>query len=164
MAIQTLTQVQTIIRHGRRIEADVPDLPEGLRVQLTIVPDSPSLAELFAQMDELKTYPKRWNGYNVAAADITAIERGKDWIVQLYEATPIEQWVQPHVGLDQDGSPAFEWYQEDRSIDVYVKTEGAHYVRTQGENAPIDDGSINTYAEMTEMWAWLRGESNEQQP
>jgi hypothetical protein len=163
MATQTQTLVQTTIRHGRRIEADVPDLPEGLRVHLTIVPDSLLLAELFAKMDELKTYQERWNGYNVAAADIAAIERGKDWIVRLYEVIPAEQWAQPHVGLDEEGSPAFGWYQKERSLDVYVQEEGAHWVRTEGKGHPIDDGEVNTPEQMAEMWQWLRGDFDEQQ-
>jgi|GEM_PF-6728079 len=163
MATQTLTRVQTIIRHGGRIETDVPELLEGTRVELIIVPASSLLAELFAKIQELETYPERWNGYNVAAADLTAIERGREWIVRLYEAIPAEQWVQPHVGLDEEGSPAFGWYQRERSLDVYVQEEGAHWVRTQGKGHPIDDGEVNTPEQMAEMWQWLRGGLDEQQ-
>jgi hypothetical protein len=58
-AMQTTLHIETTVLPGNRVEFSAPDLPEGARVEVTVVVPSQPVAARMSMIDFLKTLPPR---------------------------------------------------------------------------------------------------------
>ncbi len=115
------------------------------------------------QLHQLQRLHAEGNGQDTAAPSTHAIERAVEWIKDMhYDAlTTGEEWLKPHVSIDEDGDVAFEWWKGDRKLTVYVSPETAEYIKVERPAATSDlmDGRIETNEDRRELWHWLTSQS-----
>jgi hypothetical protein len=146
---------KTIGKTGYRLRRDFGAIrPTGFYDNLR----SP-FAETLDDLDALRGLPEGWNGYDAAPPDHNAIEQARSWIGDMYEDVEAirRSWHNPHVSANEDGDVAFEWWNEDKVLTVYVSRDEARYIIGWGLNIETDmeNGQATTSQRRRKLWAWL---------
>lgn len=118
------------------------------------------LVDTLGQIDVLKDLPEGWNGHDVAAPKIEAIQDATEWIEQMYEDVVRSElaWRKPHVAADENGDVTFEWWNGDKGLTIYVSANGSvSYLKDWGPDIvdDMEDGLVSTPEKRREMWAWF---------
>lgn len=118
------------------------------------------LFDTIGQIDALKDLPEGWNGHDVAAPKIEAIQDATEWIEQMYEDVLRSElaWRKPHVAADENGDVTFEWWNGDKGLTIYVSANGSvSYLKDWGPDIvdDMEDGPVSTSEKRREMWAWF---------
>lgn len=118
------------------------------------------LEDTFADINALQYLDAGWNGYDVAAPKIEAIQEATERIEQMYEDVMRSglTWRKPHVAADENGDVTFEWWNGDKGLTIYVSTDGsASYLKDWGLDMvnDMEDGAVSSPGEFHDIWAWL---------
>ena len=121
---------------------------------------STPLSETLGALDSLLPLADGHSGHDVAAPDKKAVAQAKDWIERMYYEVLYspKKWRRPQVTASRDGDVAFEWWNGDKRLAVYVSAKGeTRYVKYWGSdvNAQMQEGDADSYAIRKELWSWL---------
>ena len=118
------------------------------------------LERTLADIDALQHLEAGWNGHDVAAPRIEAIQDATEWIERVYEDVMRSKlvWHKPHVAADEHGDVTFEWWNGDKGLTIYVSADGdVSYLKDWGLD--MDDemevGSLSTPEQRRDIWAWF---------
>jgi hypothetical protein len=104
-----------------------------------------------------------WDGYGSAAADPESVFEALSLIESFIEQSAAAgiNWVDPHIGLNEDGHVVFEWWNAARKLTVYIAPGAVQYVSSWGPNiesqmaaGPLEE---NQFAK---QWRWLSTRTN----
>lgn len=99
-----------------------------------------------------------WDGYGSPSPKPESVEAARSWLDLMREnAQGISDWAEPHISSDEHGDVAFEWWNENKALTVYVSEDEATYIKGWGLNIEHDmeDGEINTSEDRCNLWRWL---------
>lgn len=121
----------------------------------------PPLAAIALRITGLLSWPKEWDGYQMAPSRESAM-RAFRWIKRLYEDVPAisEKWLDPLIVADAHGNVVFEWLNGNNRLVVYVSPETVEYLKAWGPDiwSDMKDGVVETPAERQDLWRWLVGQ------
>ncbi len=116
----------------------------------------------FAALNALRDWGDNWNGYGASAPTQGAIKNARHWITMLYIEVleSPRHWIAPNVTADSGGEVVLGWWQGQRELSVYVKDDGAEYIKVWGTSVTSDmtEGNAESAADRRELWQWLTGE------
>jgi hypothetical protein len=131
--------IEAALRELRESQARLTAHRIGERVQ--------ALAELGAN----------WDGRGSEAANMDAIYSA---IGALHGITQAVQeaglsWLDPHIGLSENGQVVFEWWNRQKKLTIYVGREEIDYVSSWGPDMDeqMDAGPIT--GNFPRLWKWL---------
>lgn len=117
------------------------------------------------RIEELRTLPANWNGYDAAAPNQASIDHTIRWSTEQNER--IADLPEPtFVNLDAWGDVVFEW-RADRggmySLTIYIESEVVSYLKAWGPdiNTEMEDGDIERPEQVSELFDWLKGMKHE---
>jgi hypothetical protein len=121
----------------------------------------PPLAAIAIRISNLLTWPKEWDGYQVAPSR-EAVAHAFSWIKELHRdiSTTREKWLDPLIVADAHGNVVFEWLNGNNRLVVYVSPETVEYLQAWGPDiwSDMKDGEIETPAKRQDLWRWLMGQ------
>ncbi|MDX1934255.1 MAG: hypothetical protein SFU56_16765 [Capsulimonadales bacterium] len=115
------------------------------------------LRESFAFLEGLTD---NWDGRGSLAPDPATIASARE-ALGLLQASALARgmgWVEPHIGANERGQITLEWWQENRSVTVFIRAENqVDYLKAWGTNieAEMQDGEITTIADFIALSHWL---------
>jgi hypothetical protein len=118
-----------------------------------------TLRGILRRVNDLRTWPDGWNGYDVSAPNSEAIGHAMVWITQMYRDALAENgtWYAPQVAADEDGDVMFEWWNREKALTVYVSNDDVRYIKGWGLDAEseMEDGEPTTPEIRRTLWTWL---------
>lgn len=118
----------------------------------------PPLAALSLRITSLLSWPKEWDGYQMAPSR-ESVTHAFRWIKDLYEDVPAmgEEWIDPLIGADAHGNVVFEWWKDHKKLTVYVHPETVEYVQVSGPDifSDMEDGEVEGEEDRRALWHWL---------
>jgi hypothetical protein len=119
---------------------------------------APPLAALSLRITSLLSWPKEWDGYQMAPSR-ESVTRAFRWIKDLYEDVPAmgEEWIDPLIGADAHGNVVFEWWEDHKKLTVYVTPTEVEYVKVSGPDifSDMEDGEVEGVEDRRALWHWL---------
>ena len=139
--------------------------PDGsaLLVPVVIVPESDQpltsrhLDEVFA---DLATLHDNWDGYGSPAPSAGILAYARE-VVAVLQAAALSRgvpWVPPHIGSNERGQVTLEWWQGDRTLTLFVRSEDqVDYLKAWGSNieSEMEDGEVSRLADFVTLSRWL---------
>lgn len=107
------------------------------------------------KITELSKLPGNWDSYGAATINEKTIERAIDFILDLMNIKELLKLDQPFVLPCPDGSIQFEWYYENKELEIeipYPSEEQVGFLRKYGDI--LEEGSCS-YKEAIEQLHWL---------
>lgn len=84
-----------------------------------------------------------------------------EWITRLWEQTVQlnAPWLRPHVVASPRGEVVFEWWQNEKSLTVFVSGDHAEYVLSWGADIheEMSDGNADSNEDRRRLWLILTG-------
>ncbi len=119
---------------------------------------APPLAALSLRITSLLSWPKEWDGYQMAPSRESVMNAFR-WIKRLHEDVPAmgEEWLDPLIGADAHGNVVFEWWKDHKKLTVYVHPEVIEYVQVWGPDifSDMEDGEVEGEEDRRALWHWL---------
>lgn len=82
-----------------------------------------------------------------------------EWLHQLRTVVAANKmwWCEPLINLGIDSEIVFEWWHENKKLTVYILGNTAEYIKVWGTDIDneMEDGSVTSPAELTDLWKWL---------
>jgi hypothetical protein len=107
-----------------------------------------SLAHVEHNIEQLKTWPPNWNGYDVPRPRREAVEQALTFTKQLYSDLFVNGkfglWREPLVSADEEGSVVLQWRKGARGISVFVNGHNISFIEYWGSDikSEMRDGEI----------------------
>jgi hypothetical protein len=144
---------------GESVRQDVPQIRKssGSRTHPIFLPP---LSALAVRITNLLTWPKEWDGYQLAPSR-DAVTQAFLWIKQLYmSASTKGEWMDPLIVADAHGNVVFEWLNDHKRLVVYVSPTSVEYLKAWGPDiwSDMEDGEIEAPGKRDELWRWLTGQ------
>lgn len=152
----------------RRTDRRSPRTFDGINTSLTAVYDrsrkhlhhAVTAVEAHHAIQRLRKLARRgenWDGRGSAATNLQALEHSVAWIDTVIRSMRHagHRWVQPHVGLDEDGIPVLEWWNGAKKLTIYVGPTESEYVCSWGVDLDqhMDQGTLGN--RFLNLWQWL---------
>jgi hypothetical protein len=67
-------------------------------------------------------------------------------------------WEPPHIGTNEEGAVAFEWWEDERKLTIYIGPSDARFVSSWGPNIETEmvAGTLRPGG-FSQQWTWLKG-------
>jgi hypothetical protein len=131
-------------------EADVQSIYNNFRIPLE---------GIVRKLRSMASWPENWNGYGAAKPRISSVIGALRWISRMRAdaARTGKRWTDPHVVPDENGDIAFEWWNGDRNLVVYVSSRAVEYLKVWGPDvdSQMEDGEARSSEENQALWLWL---------
>lgn len=119
------------------------------------------LAYTRRRLARMLDWQEDWDGEGSAKPNVYSIIKARRWIGQMRaDATDTGKgWEEPHTAPDENGDVAFEWWNGDHNLIVYVSPDTIYYLQAWGPNigSQMVDGEINGAEDNKKLWLWLMG-------
>lgn len=100
-----------------------------------------------------------WDAYGSAAADVDSINQAIDAVETFIRETAEIglTWLDPFVGLNEDGHVTFEWWNGVRKLTIYMIPGDPEFLSSWGTNMETQmcSGKL-TDGEFAKLWRWLQ--------
>jgi hypothetical protein len=68
-----------------------------------------------------------------------------------------QEWIDPHIGLNETGEVAFEWWNDEKKLTLYIAPDMTRYVSSWGANIETEMNAGSLVAnQFANLWRWLR--------
>ena len=122
------------------------------------------LAEAF---NALVSLSDNWDGHGSSAPSTALLAEAREALALLHAGALARElrWEEPHVGVNENGQITLEWWQGDRSLTVFVRSEDqVDYLKAWGKDivAEMEEGELNRLSDFATLSRWLYEEGREQ--
>ena len=122
---------------------------------------------LAATFHWLKTLQDNWDGNGSSAPAETLIAEAREAVALLHAGVIARglRWETPHIGVNEKGEITLEWWQEERSLTVFVRADTqVDYLKAWGKNinTEMESGALLRLADFVALSRWLYTESGTQ--
>lgn len=105
---------------------------------------------------DLATLEENWDGRGSPAPSPALIAYAREVLTWL-QAGGL-RWTSPHIGVNERGQIVLEWWQEGRSLTVFIRSEDqVDYLKAWGSNIvnEMEDGTVSRIADFVSLSRWL---------
>lgn len=111
-------------------------------------------------LDNLKDWPKNWDGFNAEKPKVSAIVHAQEFLKELFllKVDLQEQWISPNITASSEGEVVFEWWNKQKKITLYVSSFSISYIKVPSASIEdMEDGSFKRLnAEVyINLFSWL---------
>ena len=109
------------------------DYEKGLQAEKKRI-ENEKIGALVEKILSLKGCSDNWDGFGSARPKKISIERAINWINYIFLALVSFQfpWVQPAVGVDEDGDIEFEWWNSDKKLTLDINETEIYFTQIDG--------------------------------
>jgi hypothetical protein len=104
-------------------------------------------------------WPEDWDNEGSAKPSGRSILEAKRWIARMrIDATQTGKgWIEPHTLPDENGDVAFEWWNNERNLIVYILPDSIYYLQVWGPDveSQMIDGEVDKADDNRKIWLWL---------
>lgn len=138
-------------------------------IPIIIVPEqdnlltSRQLNETFAGLEALTD---NWDGFGSPAPSSALITYARE-VLALLQADALARgvaWKPPHIGSNERGQITLEWWQEQRTLTVFVRSENqVEYLKSWGNDIfnEMEDGELSRIFDFIALSRWLYQEESQ---
>lgn len=152
---------------GRRFA--MREQPDGTAIltPVVITPESQRplthqrLTESFASLEGLQN---NWDGHGSLAPSPETLAYAREALA-LLQASALARglpWAEPHIGCNERGQITLEWWQDSKTLTVFVRSENEmDYLRSWGADivSDMEDGELTHISDFIALSHWLYAES-----
>ncbi len=125
---------------------------------------SDSLAKTF---HELEAMTDNWDGNGSPAPSRALIAEAREAMALLHAGALARnlRWEEPHVGVNEKGQITLEWWQDERSLTIFIRSEDQiDYLKAWGTDieSEMEDGTLYRLADFALVSRWLYADNREQ--
>ncbi len=135
-------------------------------IPILIVPErehpltSGLLTETFHTLENMSD---NWDGYGSPAPSPSLIAEAREVLALLHAGALARRlrWEEPHVGVNERGQITLEWWNDTRSLIVFIRSEDRmDYLKAWGKDieGEMEDGELNRLADFVALTRWLYAE------
>lgn len=156
---------------GRRFAGKrfaVHEEPDGsaLLIPVLVVPErdrpltSRHLTDSFAEVEGLRD---NWDGQGSVAPSAAVCGYARE-VLAVLQAGALARglaWTEPHIGANERGQITLEWWRDDRTLTLFVRSEDqVDYLKAWGANieTEMEDGEVSRLADFIALSRWLHAE------
>lgn len=118
---------------------------------------SGSLAKTF---HDLEVMTDNWDRNDSPAPSKALITEAREAMALLHAGTLARglRWEEPHVGVNEKGQITLEWWQDERSLTIFIRSEDQmDYLKAWGTDieSEMEDGTLHRLADFALVSRWL---------
>ena len=125
--------------------------------------DQKALVETRQQVSDLARLPEGWNGYGALPPTSDVVFRAMHWLNRSFKECQDAhvRWYKPKVSASAEGGVAFEWWDRNHSLIVYVDAEEIEYHKSQDGDGPTEHthGDASLGQQQAELLRWFGEQS-----
>lgn len=111
----------------------------------------------FGALDQLED---NWDGHGSLARSSTMLAEARAALALLHAGALGRniRWEDLHIGVNERGEITMEWWQGERSLTVFVRSEGSiDYLKAWGTDieTQMEDGSLSSLSDFASLSSWL---------
>jgi len=131
--------------------------PGAISDELSRAAREPKLFALHTQLDRVASLSDNWDGHGSVRPDLLSVENARQFLEEAYRQSIMTAgWQTPHISASEDGEIAFEWWNGNRKLTVYVGPQHLTYIKSRGPHVvnDMEDGVLPEDG-ISSLWAWL---------
>lgn len=103
----------------------------------------------------LQERPHNWDGYGSEPAKHDSVSDALSFVIEVADHIKAD-WINPVVGLSEDGNVTFEWWNGNKKLTLYIRPGEIDYVASWGPNieTQMESGLLDA-AQFLPKWRWL---------
>ncbi len=121
--------------------------------------DRGKLKQVYAKLDDMKTWHANWDDYNANKPNAKAIKKAEQFIKELFEFTEQLQcaWLSPNITASSDGEVLLEWWGKEKDLTIYLSATEITYIKVKHDDIDnMEDGNLDLNKNIIgSLWEWF---------